>query len=149
MQMLSGIPYLKNKQLARVQRRATKMIPKLKDLNYLECLKELKQPSIQYRQLRGDLIQTYKIVHKIDNVNRDDFFTLNCNNTRNSEFKLYKERATSKIRTNFLPYRVNNLWNSLSAETKSSKSVNIFKNSIDRELSHLTYNFYEYGVDRI
>ena len=146
--MLSGIPYLKNKQLPRVQRRATKMIPKLKDLTYQKCLKELKLPTVQYRQLRGDLIQSYKIVHKMHNANCDDFFILNSNNTRNSEFKIYKGRATSKI-THFLPYRVNNLWNSLSAETKRSKSINIFKSSIDRELSHLTYNFYEYGVDRI
>ena len=101
------------------------MIPKLKDLTYQKCLKELKLPTVQYRQLRGDLIQSYKIVHKMHNANCDDFFTLNSNNTRNSEFKIYKGRATSKI-THFLPYRVNNLWNSLSAERKSSNINNMF-----------------------
>ena len=138
-------PLLKGQsiRIEKIQRRATKMIPKLKDMTYQERLKELKLPSIKYRQLRGDLIQTFKIIHNIDNVKCDDFFTINSNNTRNSDLKLYKERARTNIRSNFLTYRINNLWNSLSTSTKTSKTVNTFKNSIDSELTHLTYDFYE------
>ena len=130
-------------RLENVQRRATKMIHDLKDMTYHERLQKLKLPSIKYRQLRGDLIQTYKIIHSIDNVKSDDFFTLSPNNTRNSELKLYKEFSKSKIRSNFLPNRVNNLWNNLSINTKTCNSVPMFKKCVDKELTHLTYDFYK------
>ena len=119
------------------------MVPELKDLTYQERMKKLNLPSIKFRQLRGDLIQTYKIINNVDNVTCDNFFTINSNNTRNSEFKLYKESATTKIRSNFLSYRINNLWNNLSVKTKNSKSVNAFKNNIDNELTNLRYDYYE------
>jgi hypothetical protein len=43
-----------------VQRRATKMLPDMKDLTYEERLKKLKLPSLRYRRLRGDMIETFK-----------------------------------------------------------------------------------------
>ena len=45
-----------------VQRRATKMIPTLKNLTYPERLKKLKLPTLAYRRARGDMIEVYKIV---------------------------------------------------------------------------------------
>ena len=48
-----------------VQRRATKMLPDMKDLTYEERLKKLKLPSLRYRRLRGDMIETFKIVTEI------------------------------------------------------------------------------------
>ena len=39
-----------------VQHRATKMIPELKDKDYIDRLKALKLPSMHYRRYRGDVI---------------------------------------------------------------------------------------------
>ena len=47
-----------------VQRRATKMIPTLKNLAYPERLKKLKLPTLAYRRTR-DMIEVYKIVNSI------------------------------------------------------------------------------------
>ena len=44
-----------------VQRRATKMVPEIKDLEYEERLKRMDLPSLRYRRARGDMIDTYKI----------------------------------------------------------------------------------------
>ena len=44
-----------------VQRRATRQIPGLKDLTYEERLIKLKLPSLTYRRIRGDMIETFKI----------------------------------------------------------------------------------------
>ena len=131
------------KSLENVQRRATKIVPELKDLPYCDRLKRLDLPSLEYRQIRGDLIQTYKIIHNIDNINRDDIFVMRENTTRNSDLKLYKNFAKSKSRCNFLPYRINNIWNSLHSSTRNSKDLQLFKINIDKELKHLRYVYHD------
>ena len=45
-----------------VQRRAIKQIPSLKDMEYPDRLKKLKMPTLKYRHLRGDMIETFKII---------------------------------------------------------------------------------------
>ena len=45
-----------------VQRRATKYLPTLKNLTYEEHLQKLDLPTLQFRRLRGDLIETYKLM---------------------------------------------------------------------------------------
>ena len=125
-----------------VQRRATKILPELKKLSYEDRLIALNLPTIKYRQTRGDLIQSFKIIHSIDNVDCNDFFTFSNTSTRNSELKLYKERTNTKYRENFLPHRINNLWNELPINVRSAKSVNQFKQLIDNHLTHLKYEYY-------
>ena len=44
----------------KVQRRATKTLPNLKHLPYIERLKKLKLPCLKYRSIRGDLNEVYK-----------------------------------------------------------------------------------------
>ena len=48
-----------------VQRRATKLIPKIKNLTYPERLKALNLPTLLYRRIRGDMIEVYKIISNI------------------------------------------------------------------------------------
>ena len=45
-----------------VQRRVTKQIPSLKDMEYPDRLKKLKISTLKYRRLRGDMIETFKII---------------------------------------------------------------------------------------
>ena len=51
--------------LENIQRRATKELPSMRDLSYIERLKLLKLPTLAYRRLRGDMIEVYKIIHNI------------------------------------------------------------------------------------
>jgi hypothetical protein len=57
-------PYLKKDiiSIEKVQKRATKLVPNLRNSSYEERLKELKLPSLAHRRIRGDAIQTFKIV---------------------------------------------------------------------------------------
>ena len=139
-------PMLKRQKLAieAVQRRATKIVPEMRNLSYPDRLKYLNLPSIKYRQLRGDLIQTYKIIHNIDNINSHDFFTLSTyESTRNSTLKLFKQHAKSNTRRNFLSYRVNSLWNALTETTRIAENLLMFKKGLDNELYEMKYIHYE------
>ena len=49
--------------IEKVQRRATKQLPGMKDISYQERLAILKLPTLVYRRNRGDMIETYKILH--------------------------------------------------------------------------------------
>ena len=60
--------------LENIQRRATRMVNCLKHLPYNERLKKLGIPSLEYRRLRADVIEIYKIVNQIDRIPIDKFF---------------------------------------------------------------------------
>jgi hypothetical protein len=51
-----------------LQRRATKLIKNIQHKTYTQRLKYLGLPSLQYRRLRADMIETYKILNNIDKV---------------------------------------------------------------------------------
>ena len=59
-----------------IQRRATKFVKCLKHMSYEDRLKTLGLPSLEYRRERSDMIQVYKIMHGIDRVDKDKFFTV-------------------------------------------------------------------------
>ena len=114
-----------------VQRRATKMIPSLRNLPYNERLQKLKLPSLVYRRRRGDMIQTYKFVHNIWNID-DDLFTLSADTgTRGHQYKLFKERFETNVRGHFFTNRITDLWNNLPQDVVNASSVNQFKNKLD------------------
>ena len=48
--------------LENVQRRTTKLVPGLQDLNYPDRLKILNLPNVVYRCLRGNMIEMFKMV---------------------------------------------------------------------------------------
>ena len=65
-----------------VLRRATKIIPGLKDLAYEERLKKLKLPSMKYRRERGDMIEVYKFTHGLYSTPPPFVLDNSTNNTR-------------------------------------------------------------------
>ena len=50
-------------EVEKVQKSATKLVHGCKHLPYTERLKYLKLPTLKYRGHRGDMIETYKIIH--------------------------------------------------------------------------------------
>ena len=71
-------PYRKKDidQLERIQRRATKMITKLRDLSYENRLLQCGLTTLNTRRLRGDQIELFKIVNGYEDVDRYMFFKL-------------------------------------------------------------------------
>ena len=62
--------------LERVQRRATKMIPKLRDISYEMLLRECGLTMLETRRLRENLTEMYKILKGYENSGRNCFFWL-------------------------------------------------------------------------
>ena len=71
-------PYLRKDVVAleTVQRKFTRMIPGIKGLTYEERLNSLDSYSPEFRRMRADLIEVYKILKGIDKVNADQMFPL-------------------------------------------------------------------------
>ena len=92
--------------------------------------------SLECRRQRGDLIETFKIVKKLENVQEEDFFTRTENTqhhptTRGGPLKLFKKGCKSDIRKTFFSHRSVNPWNSLPKEIKLTTTVDSFKASLD------------------
>ena len=116
------------KMIENVQRRATKLIPELADKRYDERLRALGIPSLQYRRLRADMIQTYKIIHGIDRINLELFFEKSTSTrTRGHSCKLCKQRCKSRLRQNAFSIRVVDNWNNLPENVVNAPNVNTFK----------------------
>ena len=47
------------------QKRAAKLVIKLKNKSYIDRLIYLNMPTLKYRRLRGDMIEVFKITHNI------------------------------------------------------------------------------------
>ena len=114
-----------------VQRRATRMVPNLKNLNYHERLKKLNLYSLAYRRRRGDLIQVFKLMHSIDNVDYSYLFEINNTTTRGHKLKLKKQFCKTNCRKYSFSQRVINDWNSLPQSVVQISNLNTFKTEID------------------
>ena len=51
------------------------MVYGFRNLKYEERLERLNLFSLQYRRMRGDMIETYKIMSGLEDVNSSQFFT--------------------------------------------------------------------------
>ena len=93
----------------------TKRWDGLHNLSYTKRLKILNLPSLEFRRMRGDLIETYNILHGLyDKSITDTLFDRITNSiTRTNGFKLIKHRVESKKYQWFLTNRVIDTWNKL------------------------------------
>ena len=63
--------------LEKIQRRATKLIPGLRDLTYEERLNECGITTLETRRLRGgDQIEVFKILNGYENIDFNIFFEI-------------------------------------------------------------------------
>ena len=136
-------PYRKKDQLIleKVQQRATKLVPQLKNLKYAERLKQLGLTSLIERRARGDLIQYFKFEKQLNLIDwhykNEKVNSLHVDGPA-SGIRGNKHRLARKMivncdqREKFFQSRVIEHWNALPTDTINSKSVNQFKNKLDK-----------------
>jgi hypothetical protein len=119
--------------LSNVQRRSTKLVDGFTNISHTDREAMLNLFPLHYRQLRGDLLLTYKIVRGQNCcLNSEDFFTLSTtSHLRGHPWKLKKSRSRLLLRQNFFSQRVINPWNALPLHVVSSPNIDIFKLRMD------------------
>ena len=96
-------------------------------------LRHLKLPSLVYRRLRGDLIETYKMMNGHYNIDVNTLLPEGKNpTTRGHNFKLSKQRFNTDTRKRFFSLRVVNYWNALPDNRVEASTTNTFKNRLDK-----------------
>ena len=136
-------PYLKKdiKTLELVQRRATKLVPNLKNLKYEKRLKILGLTTLEERRIRGDMIQNYKCLNgynKIDWFNPNTVVSSVSLNGPASSIRGNKHRLNRQFirnfpqREHFFTNRIVPYWNDLPSVVIASKSINSFKSNYDK-----------------
>ena len=124
----------------KIQRRATKLIPGLRDLRYEERLKECVLTTLETRRLRGDQIEVFKILSGNENIDSNIFLEIKESNiTRGHNYTLVKKQSRLNVRKYSFSQRTINVWNTLSTDCVHASSVNVFKNKIDKCLAKAGY----------
>ena len=88
------------------------------------------------------MIQTYKMINKVDDIDYRGWFQINGNNqtvhTRNRACRLniVKTGARTEIRRNFFTIRIQDMWNGLPNKVKESRSLRLFKENYDEHQGH-------------
>ena len=120
------------KLIERVQKRATRIIPSLREMEYTARLEALKLPSLQHRRRRGDMIQVYKIFTGSDRIEAQKLFPEHDTHTRGHKWKIFVRRPNLELRKHSFCYRVVRDWNSLPQHDIESETLNQFKARLDK-----------------
>ena len=117
------------------------------NLSYEDRLRKLNLPTLTYRRLRGDLIETYKILpvtNKYDPEICENFIELRKDsNTRGHSLKIYKQRCKLNVRKNCFPHRIVEAWNSLPDQVIKAETIQQFEGRLDKVLKHQEI-YYDY-----
>ena len=134
-------PYRKKtEKLERTQRRATKIIPELRDLIYESRLLQYGLTTPETRRLRGNQLEVFKIMNSYEDIDRKMFFKLKeGSRTRGHKAALLKEQYRLDMRKYSFSQRVINEWNKPPNDCVNASRVNMFKNRIDRYLIRAGY----------
>lgn len=128
--------------LEAVQRRWTKQIYGLAELDYGQRLKTLSLYSIQGRLLRTDLILYWKILTGRSSIPPELLFQFApSHGTRGHPLKLVVPRCNTDLRRRSFSVRRISEWNGLPKTVVLSSSINVFKRTL---AEHLGSKLYEY-----
>ena len=91
--------------------------------------------TLEERRKYLDMVQTYKIVNRKENVRKDTWFEMASTGPRTTRqaadpLNIRPQAARLDVRRNFFSQRVVSEWNSLPAEVKKAPSIDAFKRSL-------------------
>ena len=131
--------------IEKVQARATKIPHSMRNLSYQMRLKRWGINRLEDRRVRGDLIEMYKSVNGLDEINWERNPVVNTPKfgviTRSNGVKIKRDTFKSRIRNdfarqvsarhNYFINRITPAWNALPKKIVQSPTLNIFKKGLD------------------
>jgi hypothetical protein len=124
-----------------VQRRATRLVQGISHLGYEERLESLKLPTLEFRRQRADVIQVFKSIKGLDNLNyqrecptcKNHMLRIsNFSSTRGHSLKLMVQHRRGP-KSAHLGHRVVNNWNKLNQTTVDAETLNTFKSRLTKQ----------------
>ena len=128
------------KLIERVQRRATKLVPELRDLGYNDRLRRLGLTTLEERRVRGDMIETYKIISRKEDIDPSIFFEMAVPRPRDNTRKIFRRRARLDVRKHIFAQRVIPKWNDLDNRTVEATKTGNFKKYYDERTERRRVN---------
>ena len=114
-------------------RRATKMIPEIRNHSYHQRIQDLDLISLVQRRLPGQLIEVFKYLNRFNIATARGLFDYALNDrTRNNRAKLIVKHFNTSVGQHFYPIKITTTWNAVPSDVESSRTVNYFKNSLDK-----------------
>ena len=99
---------------------------------YEERLTRLGLFSLEFRRMRGDLTEAYKILIGLDRVDAGGIFPMvEVSRTRGHSLRIQGRSFRMEMRGHFFTQRVVSLWNSLPQKVIDAKTLNAFKRWLD------------------
>ena len=129
-----------------MQKRATRLVDGLNDLDYSERLKIIQLPTLAHRRHRGDMIEVWKHFNVYDRATLSTSFQPKHRTSRSHKFQLFHQRSKDGVRGvqhNSFYHRVTDAWNDLPGDVVGSTTMNEFKNKIDEHWRTIGYDIYE------
>ena len=141
-------PHLKKHitMIENVQRRATKLVDGLSNLEYHERLMRIDLPTLVYRRARGDMIEIYKHfnIYKTDVIPPSFQPRHRISRKHNLQLtQLLSKDGVRGVQTNLFYFRCAKMWNNLPAQVVNAANMNCFKNQLDIPWSNVSFK-YEY-----
>ena len=126
------------KRIENVQRAFSRRLPGLSLYPYFERLNVLGLRTLEHRRLCSDLSEVYKITNGLCGLNSRDFFSISTNTrTRGHSKRLDLPPWQLLVRKHSFAVRVIPIWNSLTEDCVSSRSLNVFVSRIkDMDFVH-------------
>ena len=94
-------------KMEKIQWKASKMIPEIRNHSYSQPLKDLNLIGLEQRRLRGQLIELFKYLRRFNNATARGLFDHDFNDrTRNNGEKLIVKRFSTSIAQHFYPIKI-------------------------------------------
>ena len=114
-----------------VQKRFTKRLYGMNELQYPERLQILGAESLELRRLKADLCMYYKIIVGMVDLPVDEFFFFKQGVTRNNGACIYKNSFKLNAERYYFKNRCVSPWNSLATNAVNASSINVLKKCLD------------------
>ena len=109
------------------------MTNEIRNHSYHQRIQELDLISLFQRRLRGQLIEEFKYLNRFTTASGRGLFDYDLNDrTRTNGAKLIVKYFNTSVAQHFYPIKITTTWNALPNEVVTSRTVNSFKNSLDK-----------------